>query len=569
MRIFAGEWVKNILTRLGMQEGEAIESRMVSRRIEGAQKKVEERNFEIRKNLLEYDEVMDEQRKRVYGYRQAILDGVNCRDLILDMIRDQIDERLPRFLDPNYGIDIVRRGRRQVAARRGARRPRTSATRRYEEAERIAHDEAERMAESKVLDAIDENLPEDAEEEWNWEALAKWANLRCGVQPPRPRPQEDRPRHARRAAGRCGPQGAGRGRPVRDGPVPRPGLRRAIRPRAWLLDKFGIELSDEEVKEAEPAQIVAIAHQRAEEAYDHRESEYAIMAAFNRFRQGGQKGTLDREGLVEWANRRFHADLTLDDFKNKQGEEIAKLLIDHSEKANEKANAVVKEAQAKVDKLFAGDQHAVIRHARQRQRHERQAGRPGRVAQGEHRRGVLDRRPGQPRPRRRATQGRRRRSRISSAPRCAAWSGPCSLQLLDSAWKEHLLAMDHLRSSVGLRGYAQVDPKVEYKREGMAMFERMWDSLGAYVTDLVFKMETLDEGFVSSTWVETEARHDEGPSATDIARQQQAAIDASEQSGRKLEPIRNQEEKVGRNSPCPCGSGKKYKQCCGRASGGG
>src|SRR5260221_14405080 len=70
MRIFAGEWVKNVLTRLGMQEGEAIESKMVSRRIEGAQKKVEERNFEVRKSLLEYDEVMDEQRKRVYSYRQ-------------------------------------------------------------------------------------------------------------------------------------------------------------------------------------------------------------------------------------------------------------------------------------------------------------------------------------------------------------------------------------------------------------------------------------------------------------------------------------------------------------------
>ena len=79
MRMFAGEWVKNILTRLGMKEGEAIVSRMVSRRIEGAQKKVEERNFEIRKNLLEYDEVMDEQRKRIYGYRQAILDGADCR----------------------------------------------------------------------------------------------------------------------------------------------------------------------------------------------------------------------------------------------------------------------------------------------------------------------------------------------------------------------------------------------------------------------------------------------------------------------------------------------------------
>ncbi|MFM9059862.1 MAG: preprotein translocase subunit SecA, partial [Planctomycetaceae bacterium] len=80
MRIFAGEWVKSVLARLGMQEGEAIESRMVTRRVEGAQTKVEERNFEVRKNLLEYDEVMDEQRKRVYGFRQAILDGEPCRD---------------------------------------------------------------------------------------------------------------------------------------------------------------------------------------------------------------------------------------------------------------------------------------------------------------------------------------------------------------------------------------------------------------------------------------------------------------------------------------------------------
>jgi preprotein translocase subunit SecA len=105
MRIFAGEWVKNLLTRMGMQEGEAIESKMVTRRIEGAQKKVEERNFEIRKNLLEYDEVMDEQRKRVYGYRQKILDGVNCRDLIVDMIQKQVDDYIARYLTPTYGSE--------------------------------------------------------------------------------------------------------------------------------------------------------------------------------------------------------------------------------------------------------------------------------------------------------------------------------------------------------------------------------------------------------------------------------------------------------------------------------
>src|SRR5208282_6200391 len=91
MRKFAGDWVSAVLTRLGMQEGEAIESRMVSRRIEAAQKKVEERNFDIRKNLLEYDEVMDYQRKRVYGYRQEILEGSSCRLRILVMIDNQLN----------------------------------------------------------------------------------------------------------------------------------------------------------------------------------------------------------------------------------------------------------------------------------------------------------------------------------------------------------------------------------------------------------------------------------------------------------------------------------------------
>src|SRR5262249_59401141 len=77
MRIFAGEWVSTVLQKLGMEEGQAIESGMVSRRITSAQKKVEERNFDIRKNLLEYDEVMDHQRKEVYGFRQRLLHGAN------------------------------------------------------------------------------------------------------------------------------------------------------------------------------------------------------------------------------------------------------------------------------------------------------------------------------------------------------------------------------------------------------------------------------------------------------------------------------------------------------------
>ena len=86
---------------------------------------------------------------------------------------------------------------------------------------------------------------------------------------------------------------------------------------------------------------------------------------------------------------------------------------------------------------------------------------------------------------------------------------------------------------VGLRGYAQIDPKVEYKREGMRIFEQMWTSVGERVTDLIFSMEQLDEEFVGSTWKESQAIHEDAARPEEIARQQQAAIDASQTDRRR------------------------------------
>ncbi|GAG26068.1 unnamed protein product, partial [marine sediment metagenome] len=164
-------------TRLGMQEGEAIESKMVSRRIEGAQKKVEERNFEIRKNLLEYDEVMDEQRKRVYEYRQNILDGANCKTLILEMLVAEIDKHLSKFLNQDFGTESFAAwasGRLSLELDHRNFRDMD-----FKSAEAYAKDEADRAAEAQVLDAIEENLPEQEDaSEWNWAALAKIANAR-------------------------------------------------------------------------------------------------------------------------------------------------------------------------------------------------------------------------------------------------------------------------------------------------------------------------------------------------------------------------------------------------------
>ena len=137
------------------------------------------------------------------------------------------------------------------------------------------------------------------------------------------------------------------------------------------------------------------------------------------------------------------------------------------------------------------------------------------------------------------------------------------LSQLDNSWKNHLYTMDHLRSGIGLVGYAQIDPKTEYKRQGMKEFDNMWVGLGDKVSDTVFRMEN-DESFAESVWAIGALVKEAAPRATadNIRSQQDAAIQGSQQTDKKIEPIRNRDKKIGRNDPCPCGSGKKYKNCC-------
>jgi preprotein translocase subunit SecA len=105
MRIFAKEWVSNLLQRLGMEEGIPIESRLITRRIETAQKAVEAQNFEARKHLLEYDDVMNKQREAVYGLRRQLLEGVEQKELILEdyvsgILSDVMDQFCPIKVHP-------------------------------------------------------------------------------------------------------------------------------------------------------------------------------------------------------------------------------------------------------------------------------------------------------------------------------------------------------------------------------------------------------------------------------------------------------------------------------------
>lgn len=130
------------------------------------------------------------------------------------------------------------------------------------------------------------------------------------------------------------------------------------------------------------------------------------------------------------------------------------------------------------------------------------------------------------------------------------------LQTLDGLWKDHLAAMDHLRQGIHLRGYAQKNPKQEYKRESFELFSDMLDALKHDVISVLSRVRVQAQEDVDAV-EEQRRRQGEGP------RQYQGAGEQEEQANR---PVQRTMPKVGRNDPCPCGSGKKYKHCHGRLS---
>jgi preprotein translocase subunit SecA len=309
MRIFGSERISNMMQKVGMEDGEAIESRLVSRVIENAQRKVEGHNFDIRKQLLEYDDVANEQRKLVYSERNELMSTDDVSENIENMREEVVDEVVDRTIPP-------------------------------------------------------QSLPE----QWNIDQLEDDLRLEFGIE-----------------------------MPVAE----------------WLAEDKS--LYEETLRD----RIL----DKVEETYKGKEEKY--------------------------------------------GAEI----IRHLEKV-------------------------------------------------------------------------------------------IMLQTLDTQWKEHLAEMDYLRQGIGLRGYAQKNPKQEYKREAFEMFTTMLDRVKTEVITVLAKVQLREESEVD----ELERRQQEISQAGLELQHAEAAPTRAESPQQEQEPatfIRDT-PKVGRNEACPCGSGKKYKQCHGK-----
>ncbi len=311
MRIFGSDRIKFIMEKLGMEEGQPIEHAIVSKSIETAQKRVEAHNFEIRKQLLEYDNVMNKQREVIYAERRSVLEGKDLSEYVTAMIENGLDDAMDRFMDPKLHQD-----------------------------------------------------------EWDYKGL-----------------------------------------------------------REWFQGKLGIPLP------------------------------FTGEELFAGTREQG------RVKLLEVINKHYE----------------------------------------KREFILGAD---VARHIEKT---------------------IL-------------------------------------LEMIDSKWKEHLYAMDGLKEGIGLRAYGQVDPLVEYKNEGFAMFEEMMNRIQDDALEFLFKVQVISreepKGVFDSV-PQQMIHRDIGSLASRAAFAAEGQSPQASPQDAKQAPVEREAPKVGRNDPCPCGSGKKYKKCCG------
>ena len=580
MRKFGGEWVKDWLSRLGMQEGERIESTLVTRQIESSQKKVEERFFEQRKHLLEYDEVMDEQRKRVYSYRQSILEGADCRSLILEMIDKQLAQKTEYFLKPTYRWEtVIAWVRQQFGLDLKVREVRDMAP---EQLVKYLKDRAERQAYETIREEIDNNIPEDADpREQNWQAVSRWANATYGLNT------------NERELRKIGFLVEGNPESLDTGKLHEYLYERAVETInrfdftpvehfldekwgrlslcQWLNQQNGLEMNPDQFDGLSPEDSAKTIKAEINKLYRRKEVEFPVSVGLSHFmtEQNGL-ARYNRAGLTDWANNRFAMSLNPEEMEPKSKADITQILLQTSTQFLDRGEKILVRCEELLTSAFG---------PRPKNEHPRNgvAGRdrtvntvaikeladlaneefgtqlvPEELAKLD--RSTVERDI-------RSLYERKYRYEIHHAERSVA------LETLDTAWKDHLYDMDHLKAGIGLAGYAQKDPKVEYRREGMKDFERMWDKIATQVTGTIFRIAVEIPEPKADRWQITSQVHE---SPVDEIPDDHPALDQQggnrpAQSGPSVDPIRNQGHRVGRNDPCPCGSGKKYKKCHGAA----
>ncbi len=535
MQIFAPEWTVKALSWIGWEEGQPIYHGRISKGIEKAQKKVEERNFDIRKSLLEYDEVMDYQRKIFYSRRRQILTGKGLKDIIDEMIDAAITKNCDAILGKDYPLRCIAEWARGVFG----------IDLKPSEITGINANEIEELIKGRKKDDLANEISlslgeylEDYEDAQSWDiaGLCKWAMSAFSVSlsPGKIKHQsadEIEEQLIAAAAAQIDKKDCSQLIEFLKADF-------AARTFAeWARAKFDITLDIEQIKDTNASQASDLLAEKTKAKYRQREIEYPVEFAMNMVYGPEGPNVYAFETLAEWVNRKYHADFSVEQIQNAKPRDLHKQLLELSKSFND--GRLHKEVDSKIDELdaagltsWANDRFAASLTEQD-------------LADNETRRDRLF-----------EVGTEFLRAELSDLEKYVL------LQVYDSTWKDHLYAMDHLKSNIWTRSFAEKDPKIEYKREGFRMFNSMLETIEDRVTDIIFKVHLEAGAQARSVWRVSQTAHDEvGQFA--MAERQRAAAQAP-QGEQKVKQIKLEQPKVGRNAPCPCGSGKKYKKCCGR-----
>ncbi|MBT8486563.1 MAG: preprotein translocase subunit SecA, partial [Phycisphaerae bacterium] len=464
MKMFAGPTTLKVLSRLGMKEGDAIEHPMLSKSVGRAQRKVEERNFLIRKNILEYDEVMDHQRHEFYGMRQEVLEGKGIKELIFSHIEDAAGDAVDTYLDKNYVANCVAEWVRENAS--VSIDPDRIRGKDREDLQNLVRIDAKEEAGSLIGITLGEYMPEEMDQsEWDYRSLVDWAksNFKAGV-------TISELQNLKRSQVRQRLQDAADEMidhvdlaPLDQFLVPDYGARELAK---WAENKFGGGFTAEDFAKLEkPDDALDALMDRARAAYAERERTYPIDFALDMTTAAMQQNPQQAlQQFCSWVRARYALEWTPNALPSPNPGELRKILAQEAAKWDE--SRIAERAEQALAAGSSPDELATW--------FESHMG--ARLTDEERARAEDD-------PKTVAEE------KIASILRAelTQFERWVLLQILDQAWKDHLYAIDQLKESIGLRSFSQRDPRIEFKREGARLFEEMQQSIRDKVTDLIFK----------------------------------------------------------------------------------
>jgi preprotein translocase subunit SecA len=551
LRIFGLDKMTGLMERLGLEEDVPIESPMVTRSIENAQKKVEGRNFDQRKNVLEYDDVMNQQRKTIYALRRQILEGRYHREPTEDEAKQGIVPE-PVTSSGDWTIESLTPELKQYLGGQNA-------------VHRLvpAGGSGDDVPAGGSDDGVPPFNPQDAVKDHTFTlpdqpALATGDAVvyRAGGDPPI-EPLVDGETYY--VLGTTpGPFALARSKEeIKKGMVI------AVRSRRGLLDLVldAVKERDDLVARGEP--LTDRLKQLVGARPGWRVLRFEIWRQF---------------GVLLHLEKRY--DLPRDELLDAITRDVAASLIQQRDRLYDLCDARM---AAVIERVLSPDvpddewDWDTLEDELEEQfatRFEISPGTPDEVA-------------GQIWP----VIERRLAEREKELQR--AWlmhfQRQYSLTEIDEQWIEHLKTMDALREGIGLQGYGQKDPKKEYKKIGFDMFREMMDRIQTKTVSNLFKVQLQREaeqvpqlqhkerhleehGVANKSDDEAAAAVQQDSSARQAAAQNKRsargrtgqAARAGDGDGARAEPVRRERPKVGRNDPCPCGSGKKYKKCHGK-----